>query len=125
MTNAGPDLGRELLERVLESLGLEGPPLVDLDGLNQVCAGFVGHIPFDNVHKRIWFQGDQTSPITGGEPNEFFSSWLRYGTGGTYWPNSGGLATLWFSRSASMRGASLVRFSSMAIRLDPITVLLW
>ena len=89
-----PVLAPQLVERVLEKLGLRQRPSADLAGLNTVYAAFCGNVPFDNIQKRIWFAGPQTTPLPGGDPNEFFKNWLRHGTGGTCWPINGALYAL-------------------------------
>jgi arylamine N-acetyltransferase len=76
---------------VLERIALRQKPALDLTGLNQLYAAFCGNISFDNVQKRIWFAGPQTSPLPGSDPNEFFNNFLRHGTGGTCWPINGAL----------------------------------
>ena len=80
-----------LLERVLVKLGLRSKPRTDLDGLNEIYAAYSGHIPNDNIQKRIWLVGDKSRPVTGGDPVEFFENWLTHGTGGTCFPAAGGL----------------------------------
>jgi arylamine N-acetyltransferase len=89
-----PTLFPALLERVLAKLGLRQLPTLDLVGLNLVYAAFSENVPFDNVQKRIWFAGLQTKPLPGGDPNDFFASWLRHGTGGTCWPLNGAMYAL-------------------------------
>src|SRR5215813_12959364 len=89
-----PALSLDLVERVLTRLGLHQRPTLDLDGLNFLYGAFSGHVPFDNVQKRIWFAGPQTTPLPGGDPNEFFNNFLKHGTGGTCWPINGGLYAL-------------------------------
>ena len=89
-----PVLAPQLVERVLEKLGVRQKPSLDLAGLNVVYSAFCGKVPFDNIQKRIWFAGPQTTPLTGGDPNEFFNNWLRHGTGGTCWPINGALYAL-------------------------------
>lgn len=89
-----PVLSPELVERVLAKLGLTGRPTLDLAGLNTLFAAYCGSIPFDNIQKRVWFAGDQTTPLTGGNPAEFFEDWLVHGTGGTCWPINGGMCAL-------------------------------
>ncbi|MHC5009199.1 MAG: arylamine N-acetyltransferase family protein [Planctomycetota bacterium] len=84
----------EIIERVLEKLGIHERPSVDLAGLNAVYAAWCGNIPFDNLQKRIWFAGERTTPVTGGDPTAFFVNWLAHGTGGTCWPTSGGMYAL-------------------------------
>ena len=89
-----PALSLDLVERVLTRLGLHQRPTLDLDGLNFLYGAFSGHIPFDNVQKRIWFAGPQSAPLPGGDPNEFFNNFLKHGTGGTCWPINGALYAL-------------------------------
>ena len=89
-----PALSPDLVERVLTRLGLREQPALDLAGLNLLYAAFSGHVPFDNVQKRIWFAGPQTAPLPGGDPNQFFNNFLKHGTGGTCWPINGGLYAL-------------------------------
>lgn len=92
--SAEPALSPDLVERVLMRFGLRQQPTVDLAGLNLLYGAFSGHVPFDNVQKRIWFAGPQTTPLPGGDPREFFNNFLKYGTGGTCWPINGGLYAL-------------------------------
>ena len=89
-----PTLVPALVERVLAKLRLRQQPTLDLVGLNLVYAAFSGNVPFDNVQKRIWFAGPQTTPLPGGDANEFFNNWLQYGTGGTCWPLNGAMYAL-------------------------------
>jgi N-hydroxyarylamine O-acetyltransferase len=89
-----PALSLDLVERVVTRLGLREQPTLDLAGLNLLYGAFSGHVPFDNVQKRIWFAGPQTTPLPGSDPSEFFNNFLKHGTGGTCWPINGGLYAL-------------------------------
>jgi arylamine N-acetyltransferase len=89
-----PALAPTLVERVLTKLGLRQRPALDLVGLHTLYAAFSANVPFDNVHKRIWFASPQTTPLPGGDPNEFFNNWLQHGTGGTCWPLNGAMYAL-------------------------------
>ena len=84
----------DLVERVLEKLGFTDQPSLNLAGLNEFYAAFSGSVPNDNIQKRIWFAGDQTTAVTGGEPSEFFENWLAHGTGGTCFPINGAIYAL-------------------------------
>ena len=84
-----------LLEKVVSKLGFSDYPSLDLDGLNALFAAFCGKIPvIDNTLKRIWLTGDQTKPLTGGEPTKYFENWLMHGTGGTCFPTNGAVYAL-------------------------------
>lgn len=84
----------ELVERILSRLSLTHRPTLDLVGLNALYAAWCGNVPFDNVRKRIWFASDQTTPLPGQDPTEFFENWLTHGTSGTCWPTSGAMYAL-------------------------------
>ena len=89
-----PALAPGLVERVLTKLGLRQRPALDLGGLNALYAAVSANVPFDNFQKRIWFASSQTTPLPGGDPNEFFNNWLQHGTGGTCWPLNGAMYAL-------------------------------
>src|ERR1700730_9444721 len=89
-----PALAPRLVERVLTKLGLRKRPDLNLAGLNTLYAAFSANVPFDNIQKRIWFAGPQTTPLPCGDPNEFFNHWLQHGTGGTCWPLNGAMYAL-------------------------------
>jgi arylamine N-acetyltransferase len=93
-TISDPSLAPALVERLLMKLGLRQRPTLDLAGLNTLYAAVSANIPFDNFQKRIWFASPQTTPLPGGDPNEFFSNWLQHGTGGTCWPLNGAMYAL-------------------------------
>lgn len=84
----------DILDRVLAKLGVASHPTLDLAGLSSVYAAYSGHVPNDNILKRIWLVGDRTKPLTGGDPIEFFLNWLEHGTGGTCFPANGALCSL-------------------------------
>jgi N-hydroxyarylamine O-acetyltransferase len=81
-------------EAVLTSLGFSVAPRPDLDGLNAIYDAWCRQVPFDNVIKRIHLASRNPAPLPNGEPEAFFASYLRHGTGGTCWPSSGGLHAL-------------------------------
>ena len=92
---SGPVLSSDLLERVLAKLGLTDRPPLDLTGLNQLYATYCCHVPaIDSIQKRIWFAGEQRTPFPGGDPTEYFETWLAHGTGGTCWPTNGAVHAL-------------------------------
>jgi len=89
-----PTLHEQLFDRVLSKLGLAERPALDLVGLNTLCTAFSGNVANDNLQKRIWFAGEQSKPVTGGNPIEFFENWLVHGTGGTCFPINNAIFTL-------------------------------
>ncbi len=92
---ADPVLSPNLLERVLPKLGLNERPSLDLEGLNTLYAACSGHVPaIDSIQKRIWFAGEQNTPLPGGDPRDYFENWLAHGTGGTCWPTNGAVYAL-------------------------------
>jgi arylamine N-acetyltransferase len=87
-------ISTELLDHVTSKLGVPSRINCDLAGLNKIYAAYSGHVPNDNIQKRIWLAGDKSRPVTGGEPTEFFENWLEHGTGGTCFPANGALCAL-------------------------------
>jgi N-hydroxyarylamine O-acetyltransferase len=103
-------LAASTTEAVLARLGLSSTPDTDLDGLNLVYGAWCRNVPFDNLVKRIHLVSGSAERFPNGEPEAFFASYLRHGTGGTCWPSSNALyallATLGFDvrrGSAAMR----------------------
>jgi arylamine N-acetyltransferase len=94
MTESQTVFSPSLLRSILTKLSLPRPAAPDLRGLNAVCAAFSSHISNDNIQKRIWLAGARTTPVTGGDPVEFFQNWLTHGTGGTCFPANGALCAL-------------------------------
>ena len=83
-----------LVERVLERLGLDGPPPATPGGLDRLYLAWSRTVPFDNVRKRIALASGSPDPLPGAQPDDFFEAFLRHGTGGTCWPTSGALHAL-------------------------------
>lgn len=128
-------LSQATTDAVLDRLGLSEAPSPDLEGLDALYAGWCTHVPFDNIVKRIHLKRGEATPFPNGEPEAFFASYLRHGTGGTCWPSSGAmhalLCTLGFDArrgSAAMRddlsgpvhshGTVLVRIDSADYWVD-------
>jgi N-hydroxyarylamine O-acetyltransferase len=87
-------LSQDVLERVLERLGLPDRPRVSLDGLGALYAAWCRRVPFDNVQKIIHLRGGHPGSLPGDHPSTFFSAWLTHGTGGTCWAGHGALHAL-------------------------------
>lgn len=99
-----PLLPGSLLERILDRLGFADRPALDLAGLNSLYAATSAKITNDCIQKRIWIAGDRRKPIAGGDPVDFFESWLAHGTGGPCFPLSGGLYALLRTLGFDARG---------------------
>jgi N-hydroxyarylamine O-acetyltransferase len=87
-------LPAELLERVLDGLGLAGIPAADLAGLRAVYGAWCRRVPFDNIRKLIHVRSEASGALPGDSAEDFFSAWLKYRTGGTCWAGNGALCTL-------------------------------
>ncbi len=114
-----------LFERVLERLGLTAPPPLTLEGLNRLYVAWCRAVPFDNVRKRIAMASGERGPLPGGKAPDFFSAWLRHGTGGTCWPTSNALYSIvsacgFAARrvSGSMRDMGKPNHGSVKVRLE-------
>ena len=78
----------QLVEQVLQKLGITTSPNNDLDGLSAIYGRWCRKIPFDNIQKRLFYSGLAEGPVPGNNSADFFQKWLAYGTGGTCWANS-------------------------------------
>lgn len=105
MPHPTPKLAPDLLELVLERLGLSRQPEPSLNGLKTLYAAWCSKVPFDNIRKLIHLRQSDPRPLPGDEATDFFDAWLRYGCGATCWGGNGALhrllSTLGF---ASLRG---------------------
>lgn len=88
------ELPSELVERVLAKLGLSKAPEVSLEGLKTIYSAWCHSVPFDNVRKLIHVRSQDSGPLPGDEPVDFFEHWLQHGTGGTCWAGNGALCEL-------------------------------
>ncbi len=82
-------IAQPLLEAVLERLDLSARPEATPEGLRRTYAAWCAHIPFDNTRKMIHIRSASSAPLPGGTAEDFFTAWLRHGTGGTCWANAG------------------------------------
>src|SRR5262245_47747961 len=84
----------ELVERVLERLGLQDRPDVSLPALADLYERWSRRVPFDNIRKLIHVRANDPRTLPGDTPNEFFEAWLKHGTGATCWAGNGALCEL-------------------------------
>ncbi len=87
-------LSPALVERVLEGLGLEAPPDISREGVEDLYAAWCRRVPFDNVRKLIHLRNGGAGSLPGDDPASFFESWLEHGTGATCWAESGAMWAL-------------------------------
>ncbi|WP_232229243.1 arylamine N-acetyltransferase family protein [Paenibacillus zanthoxyli] len=88
------ELSRELAEAVLERLGFNQWPDINLTSLNALYRAWCAHVPQDSIHKRFYFGNGRTGPLPIGNPVEIFHSFLKHSTGGTCWTHAIGLYSL-------------------------------
>ncbi|MFV0436402.1 MAG: arylamine N-acetyltransferase [Desulfopila sp.] len=84
----------QLVDQILDRLGLARPPATDLGGLTEIYRAWCRKVPFDNIKKRIHLAANDPAPLPGERDAEFFRSWLQSGVGGTCWAGNGALHSL-------------------------------
>ncbi len=99
-------LNNELVERVLERLGLSSLPELSLAGLSDLYGAWCRRVPFDNIRKLIHVRASDPATLPGDTPNEFFEAWLAHGTGATCWAANGALCDLLSSLGFDARRAA-------------------
>lgn len=83
-----------LVENVLARLGLQQRPEPSLEGLRTLYAAWCRSMPFDNVRKLIHLRTGNGAPLPGATPQDYFTAWLKFGTGGTCWSGAGAFHAL-------------------------------
>jgi N-hydroxyarylamine O-acetyltransferase len=83
-----------LVERVLEKLGLSERPTPDLKGLSKLYWAWCQNVSFDNLRKLIHVQSKNPATLPGDNAIDFFTFWVKHGTGGTCWAGNGALHAL-------------------------------
>ena len=120
-----PELNSILQKLILQRLGFQSQPAVDLEGLQAVYRAWCTHVPFDNVRKMIALRAGPDCLLPGGRAVPFFEGWLADGTGGTCWPTSNTLFELLRSLgfaacriTGSMRDLGFVNHASVKVAAD-------
>ncbi len=118
-------LSPKRVEEILQRLGLAATPDLTRAGLDTLYRGWCRNIPFDNARKRLALRRSAPGPFPGGDPDEFFSFWLRHGAAGTCWPTSNALGALLAACgfdvrriSASMFDTGVRNHGSLLVRLE-------
>ena len=106
----------ELVERVLQGLGLENYPRNDLESLQNLYCRWCRKVPFGNLQKRLFLSAGGLGPMPGHTAKDFFTDWLAYGTGGTCWAVSHALHDLLQALDFEVRRASGTTLSSTTVR---------
>ncbi len=106
----------QLVEQVLQKLGLENHPGSDLTGLGTLYGRWCRKVPFDNLQKRLFFSAGGEGPMPGHTAKNFFLDWLAYGTGGTCWAVSHALHDLLQALGFNVRRASGTMLTSATVR---------
>jgi arylamine N-acetyltransferase len=86
--NDGLSIPESLAARVLDRMSVHLPRARDRDALAALYRGWCTHVPFDNVHKRVFFAHRHVPTLPGAPPAAFFEAWLEMGAGGTCWSTS-------------------------------------
>lgn len=81
------------LSAVVDRLGLSTVQ-PDLPGLEKLYRTWCRNVPFDSAMKRIHLAAGEPEHPPGWRPDDFFTSWLADGTGGTCWSTSLALQAL-------------------------------
>lgn len=89
-----PKLSPDLLNRIVERLGIPTNVSNNLDGLRSVYAGWCSSVPFDNIRKMISLRASAEEKLAGLDAEDFFENFLANGSGGTCWPSSNALYVL-------------------------------
>jgi len=82
------------VEAVLGRLGFSSRPSNDLDGLAALYRAWCRSVPFDNVRKVIALRTGAPGNLPGMDPEDFVTTWLAHGCGGTCWPSATALDAL-------------------------------
>ncbi len=106
----------QLVEQVLQKLGLQKHPGNDLTGLETLYGQWCRKVPFDNLQKRLFFSAGGKGPLPGHTANNFFRDWLAYGTGGTCWAVSHALHDFLQALGFEVRRASGTMLTSPTVR---------
>jgi N-hydroxyarylamine O-acetyltransferase len=118
-------LPADLAGRVLEHLGFQHPPPLDLVGLSELYRAWCMRVPFDNTRKMIALRTKADGPLPGAHEEDFLERWLADGTGGTCWPSSNALYAVLRSAGfdarrviASMRDVGVLNHASVKVFIE-------
>lgn len=114
-----------LRARVLEKLGFAEEPSLNFSGLSALYRAWCATVPFDNAAKLIALSTNAPGNLPGIDANQFFESFLEHGYGGTCWPSSNALYSLFAGigfdarrLAGSMRDTGIISHGSAKVRVD-------
>jgi N-hydroxyarylamine O-acetyltransferase len=115
----------DLFGKVLERLGLPNEPEMKLSGLSATYRAWCETVPFDNAAKLIALRTGVTGNLPGIDAQEFFTNFLEYGIGGTCWPSSNALYSLFHDLgfdvkrlAGSMRDTGIISHGTTKAHID-------
>ena len=82
LQNLNMSIAPALAEQVLEKMGLCHYPALTESGLTKLYQTWCRSVPFDNIRKRIQVSQGISGDLPGFTPDDFFSHWLCFGSGG-------------------------------------------
>jgi N-hydroxyarylamine O-acetyltransferase len=120
-----PILPVDLFEKVLERLRLSNEPEKTLSGLSATYRAWCESVPFDNAAKLIALRTGATGNLPGIDPQQFFTNFLEHGIGGTCWPSSNALYSLFHDigfnvtrLAGSMRDTGIISHGTTKAHID-------
>lgn len=96
----------DVVDAVLERLGLTQRPAPTLDGLRDLYVAWCRGVLNDSVQKRLHLGRNRPGPLPISTPPTFFEAFLNHGTGGTCWSHAIGLYSLLDALGFQVRGAA-------------------
>jgi|GEM_PF-2111652 len=81
------ELREEMVEQVLDYIGFSSRPDPTLETLDKIAKQWSGKFGYDNIAKRIHIGEHRTGAFPIMDPNDFFASGIKHGTGGGCWPS--------------------------------------
>lgn len=82
------------VEASLAKLRFSSRPRTDAGGLAALYRAWCRSVPFDNVRKLIALRTGAPGALPGMDPEDFLTTWLAHGCGGTCWPSATALDAL-------------------------------
>ena len=121
----GAILPVDLFEKVLQRLGFGNEPEKNLSGLGAAYRVWCETVPFDNAAKLIALATGAKGKLPGIDAQEFFINFVEHGIGGTCWPSSNALYSLFHDigfevkrLAGSMRDTGIISHGTTNAHID-------